>query len=77
MAENLVLGAEKSAATNWGLLSFRNDGRGLDIARDRLGSFGVVLDDYRRPVRLLSGGQAQSVAIARVVEPWYKNRGPG
>jgi ribose/xylose/arabinose/galactoside ABC-type transport system permease subunit/ABC-type branched-subunit amino acid transport system ATPase component len=71
VAENLVLGAEPRR-TNWGLLSFRNDGRGLDIARDRLGSFGVVLDDYRRPVRLLSGGQAQSVAIARVVEPGIK-----
>jgi ribose/xylose/arabinose/galactoside ABC-type transport system permease subunit/ABC-type branched-subunit amino acid transport system ATPase component len=70
-AENLVLGNEPRR-TQWGFLSIRDDHKAVDLARTRMGAFGVRLDDYSRPVRLLSGGQAQSVAIARVVEPGVK-----
>ena len=37
-------------------------------ARKRLATLNIVLDDYRRPVNLLSGGQRQSVAIARAAQ---------
>ncbi|MFB7241371.1 sugar ABC transporter ATP-binding protein [Streptomyces populi] len=47
--------------------------RRLDIARmkrtadDELRNMGIVLDDLDRPIGTLSGGQRQSVAIARAV----------
>ncbi len=62
---NLVLGAEPRRA-NWGWLSVRDDRAAQRVAESRLGELGIVLDDYDRPVHLLSGGQRQSVAIARV-----------
>ena len=37
-------------------------------ARKRLATLNIVLNDYRRPVNLLSGGQRQSVAIARAAQ---------
>jgi ABC-type branched-subunit amino acid transport system ATPase component len=70
-AENLVLGAEP-ARTRWGILSWRDDRAALVDARRRLEKLHITLDDYRQPVRLLSGGQRQSVAIARVVAPGVK-----
>ena len=42
------------------------------MPEQRLSRLRIDLADYRRPVRLLSGGQRQSVAIARVVEPGVK-----
>jgi ribose/xylose/arabinose/galactoside ABC-type transport system permease subunit/ABC-type branched-subunit amino acid transport system ATPase component len=71
VAENLVLGTEPTR-NQWGPLSWRNDKQAELLAAERLGALGVRLIDYRRPVRLLSGGQAQAVAIARVVEPGVK-----
>ena len=38
------------------------------MAQGRLAQLGIVLDDDERPVRLLSGGQRQSVAIARIAD---------
>jgi ribose transport system permease protein/ribose transport system ATP-binding protein len=70
-AENLSLGNEPRRG-GWGGLSWRDDRAALEDARRRLSRLRVDLDDYRRPVRLLSGGQRQSVAIARVVEPGVK-----
>jgi ribose/xylose/arabinose/galactoside ABC-type transport system permease subunit/ABC-type branched-subunit amino acid transport system ATPase component len=67
-SENVTLGDEPRS-TNWGLLSWRNDRRAVEIARERLSHLAVSLKDYRRPVSLLSGGQQQSVAIARVTDP--------
>lgn len=62
---NLVLGAEPRR-TSLGWLSIRDDRKALNVAKGRLGDLGIVLDDYNRPVHLLSGGQRQSIAIARV-----------
>jgi ribose/xylose/arabinose/galactoside ABC-type transport system permease subunit/ABC-type branched-subunit amino acid transport system ATPase component len=70
-AENLSLGHEARRG-GWGAMSWRDDKAALRDAKQRLSRLRVDLDDYRRPVRLLSGGQRQSVAIARVVEPGVK-----
>ena len=67
VAENLVLGREPRK-TNWGILSWRDDAAGVVDARKRLATLNIVLNDYRRPVNLLSGGQRQSVAIARAAQ---------
>lgn len=64
-AHNLVLGAEPTTL-RLGPLSIRDDRRGRDMARTRLAELGIVLDDIDRPAHLLSGGQRQSVAIARI-----------
>jgi ribose/xylose/arabinose/galactoside ABC-type transport system permease subunit/ABC-type branched-subunit amino acid transport system ATPase component len=70
-AENLSLGNEPRRG-GWGAMSWRDDKAALEDARRRLSRLRIELADYRRPVRLLSGGQRQSVAIARVVEPGVK-----
>jgi ABC-type sugar transport system ATPase subunit len=62
---NLILGAEPRRR-NWGVLSLRDDKKGLEIAKQRLAELGIKLDDYDLSIGLLSGGQKQSVAIARV-----------
>ena len=67
VAENLVLGREPRK-TSWGILSWRDDAAGEVEARKRLATLNIVLGDYRRPVNLLSGGQRQSVAIARAAQ---------
>jgi len=64
-AYNLILGAEPRRR-NWGVLSLRDDKKGLEIAKQRLAELGIKLDDYDLSIGLLSGGQKQSVAIARV-----------
>ena len=66
-AYNLVLGAEP-VKVSLGPFSIRDDVKARRIARDRMGQLGIVLDDDERPVRLLSGGQRQSVAIARIAD---------
>ncbi|MFN8621229.1 MAG: ATP-binding cassette domain-containing protein [Chloroflexota bacterium] len=66
-AYNLVLGAEP-VRVPLGPFSVRDDAKGRQIAKDRLVQLGIVLDDDERPVRLLSGGQRQSVAIARIAD---------
>ncbi len=62
---NLVLGAEP-VRVPLGPFSVRDDARGGRMAHERLVQLGIALDDDERPVRLLSGGQRQSVAIARI-----------
>ena len=64
-AHNLVLGAEP-VKVRLGPLSLRDDRQARETARERLAELGIVLDDDQRPVRLLSGGQRQSIAIARI-----------
>jgi ribose/xylose/arabinose/galactoside ABC-type transport system permease subunit/ABC-type branched-subunit amino acid transport system ATPase component len=71
-AENLTLGAEPRRWAKWGVLSWRDNRAALSEAKERLTQLGVNLPDYRQPLRLLSGGQRQSVAIARVAEPAVK-----
>jgi ribose/xylose/arabinose/galactoside ABC-type transport system permease subunit/ABC-type branched-subunit amino acid transport system ATPase component len=67
VAENLVLGREPRK-TSWGIFSWRDDAAAEAEARKRLETLNIVLGDYRRPVNLLSGGQRQSVAIARAAQ---------
>jgi ribose/xylose/arabinose/galactoside ABC-type transport system permease subunit/ABC-type branched-subunit amino acid transport system ATPase component len=67
VAENLVLGREPTK-TSWGIFSWRDDRAGEEEARKRLATLNITLGDYRRPVNLLSGGQRQSVAIARAAQ---------
>lgn len=62
---NLILGSEPRRR-DWGVFSLRDDKKALEIARQRLAELGIKLDDYDLPIGLLSGGQRQSVAIARV-----------
>lgn len=66
-APNLVLGKEPTR-TRGGPLALRDDPAAEALARDRLRELHIVLDDYLQPVGQLSGGQRQSVAIARVAE---------
>jgi ABC-type branched-subunit amino acid transport system ATPase component len=67
VAENLVLGREPRK-TSWGIFSWRDDSAAEAEARKLLATLNIVLGDYRRPVNLLSGGQRQSVAIARAAQ---------
>jgi ribose/xylose/arabinose/galactoside ABC-type transport system permease subunit/ABC-type branched-subunit amino acid transport system ATPase component len=62
---NLILGSEPRRR-DWGMFSLRDDKKALEVARQRLAELGIRLDDYDMPIALLSGGQKQSVAIARV-----------
>jgi ribose/xylose/arabinose/galactoside ABC-type transport system permease subunit/ABC-type multidrug transport system ATPase subunit len=64
-AYNLVLGAEPTRV-NLGAFSVRDDRKAKEVARNRMAELGIVINDDERPVRLLSGGQRQSVAIARI-----------
>ena len=68
-ALNLVVGAEpRKGPLRLGPLSLLDFGRAAEVARARLGRLGNALDDPFRPVGALSGGQRQSVAIARVAD---------
>ena len=62
---NLILGAEPRRI-NLGPLSVRDDKKAKRLAHERLDELGIYLTDDERPVRLLSGGQRQSIAIARI-----------
>ncbi len=64
-AYNLVLGAEP-VRIRLGPLSVRDDKKAKQTAHARMEELGIYLTDDERPVRLLSGGQRQSIAIARI-----------
>jgi ribose/xylose/arabinose/galactoside ABC-type transport system permease subunit/ABC-type branched-subunit amino acid transport system ATPase component len=66
VAHNLVLGDERRRRL--GIFSIRDDRRATALARERLASLGITLPDIQRPVSWLSGGQRQSVAIARALQ---------
>jgi len=66
-SHNLALGKEPTR-THWGPLSLRDDAAAEATARQRLLELNIALESYLRPVGSLSGGQRQSVAIARAVE---------
>jgi ABC-type sugar transport system ATPase subunit len=65
-AHNMVLGKEPTR-TSWGLFALRDDKKSEAIARRHLLELNIALESYERPVGSLSGGQRQSVAIARAV----------
>jgi ribose/xylose/arabinose/galactoside ABC-type transport system permease subunit/ABC-type branched-subunit amino acid transport system ATPase component len=69
-AYNMVLGEEPSRRI--GFLRVFDRGASVEIARNRLEKLGVDLDSYLRPISLLSGGQRQSISIARVVKDGVK-----
>jgi len=60
-AENLFFGRELS------VLGFLRSNKMLNVTCDVLNQLGVSLPDHKVPVRFLSGGQRQAVAIGRVV----------
>ncbi|MDP3209811.1 MAG: ATP-binding cassette domain-containing protein, partial [Rhodoglobus sp.] len=71
VAHNLILGEEPRRKL-FGLIPVRDDRAAIIQARDRLASLNVTMTDFRRPVRFLSGGQRQAVAISRVLRGGVK-----
>ncbi|MBO4207956.1 ABC transporter permease subunit [Micromonospora echinofusca] len=67
VAHNLVLGDEPSRRL-LGILPVRDDAAAVERARTRLASLGITLPDMNRSIGRLSGGQRQSVAIARAMK---------
>lgn len=65
---NMTLGDEPAWTPPWMYPRVRDDAEAARRAGDRLERFGVALPDMRRVVRYLSGGQRQSVAIARALK---------
>ena len=68
VVHNLILG-EEPARRGFRWLGLRDDAAGRQRATDRLERFGVTLIDLDRLVSRLSGGQRQSVSIARALKP--------
>jgi ABC-type sugar transport system ATPase subunit len=68
-AINLSLGREpRKGWSSWlGSLALFDRAGSIADATERMAKLGVHLDDYSRPVRNLSGGQRQCVAIARTI----------
>jgi len=66
VAHNLVLGDEPTRRL-LGLVRVRDDARAQQLATARLGELGIRLQDETVLVQALSGGQRQSVAIARAL----------
>jgi ABC-type sugar transport system ATPase subunit len=65
-ASNVMLGQEP-VRFQLGPLKFVDKKRAVELARAQINEVGVNLDDFTRPVRGLSGGQRQAVAIARAM----------
>ena len=62
---NFFLGREP--ATGWGPFRRFDHARAIQVAQDELKGLGLKVSDVRRPIGTLSGGQRQSVAVARAV----------
>ena len=67
VAHNLILGDEPRRRM-WGFLPVRDDRAAVLRTRDRLASLGIELADLNQSVGRLSGGQRQSVSIARAMK---------
>jgi ribose/xylose/arabinose/galactoside ABC-type transport system permease subunit/ABC-type branched-subunit amino acid transport system ATPase component len=67
VAHNFVLGHEPVRRL-LGLVPLRDDAEAEKRAERYLANLGIRLSSYRTVVRMLSGGQRQSLAIARAVE---------
>ncbi len=66
IAHNMMLGRE--ATRRWlGFIPVRDDRQAAEQCRARLSALGVTLRDENVLVRALSGGQRQSIAIARAL----------
>ena len=65
IARNFFLGAEPTKG--WGPLRRFDVDRASNIARDEMAKMGIDIRDPMQPVGTLSGGERQSVAIARAV----------
>lgn len=66
VAHNLVLGDEPTRRM-FGVIRVRDDRLAQELAGERLATLGIRLRDESVLVRALSGGQRQSVAIARAL----------
>jgi simple sugar transport system ATP-binding protein len=65
IARNFFLGSEPTRG--WGVFKRFDVSRASQIARDELNKMGIDIRDADQPVGTLSGGERQSVAIARAV----------
>ncbi|MBX3194050.1 MAG: ATP-binding cassette domain-containing protein [Microbacteriaceae bacterium] len=65
-AHNLILGEEPRRRL-LGVVPVRDDRAAIVQTQERLTSLGVAMTDVKRPVRALSGGQRQAIAISRVL----------
>lgn len=65
IARNFFLGAEPT--TGWGPFRRFDMERAARITREELGKLGIDIRDTTQPVGTLSGGERQSVAIARAI----------
>jgi ABC-type sugar transport system ATPase subunit len=63
-AANVMLGQER-VRFRLGPIGFLDNKRSMEEARRHIAELGIVLPDLISPVRRLSGGQRQSIAIAR------------
>ncbi|WP_376796570.1 ATP-binding cassette domain-containing protein [Thermogemmatispora sp.] len=63
---NIFLGREPTRR-RWGLLTELDEGYMLEETRRVLEQLDIHIPDLRQPIRQLSGGQRQSVAIARAI----------
>ncbi|MFG1878696.1 ATP-binding cassette domain-containing protein [Sphaerisporangium sp. NPDC049003] len=67
VAHNMILGDEPRRRM-FGVIPVRDDAGAVARTRTRLASLGITLTDMNRSVGRLSGGQRQSVAIARAMK---------
>ncbi len=65
IARNFFLGSEPTVG--WGLFKRFDVKRASELAREEMAKMGIDIRDPEQPVGTLSGGERQSVAIARAV----------
>ncbi|MEV0714332.1 ATP-binding cassette domain-containing protein [Asanoa sp. NPDC050611] len=71
VAHNLILGDEPRRRM-FGVIPVRDDAAAIARTQARLASLGITLTDMNRSVGRLSGGQRQSVSIARAMKEGVK-----
>ncbi|GIE99936.1 ABC transporter permease subunit [Paractinoplanes rishiriensis] len=71
VAHNLILGDEPKKRL-LGFIPVRDDAAAVARTKQRLASLGITLTDLNRSVGRLSGGQRQSVSIARAMKDGVK-----